>query len=538
MKNFRFSLQVKFLFCIILIVIPTLGVIFTWAGIQNEKQAMEQIMNQARILSKQIILTRQWITDCGGVMVSAKSEGARDIDCFFDDRMETSRGLFQRFTPSMVTKKLSQYSTQQDLYRFRLASLIPLNPENRPNHFEKDSLIKFTSEGRTEAFKFDIHGKNHHLHYIVPLYLEKACLECHHAQEVSQGGIRGGLSIVLPINEMQAAVKNNRMKLAVSGVVLICLVTITLFFMMRRMVITPLNDIEKITAEISKGNLEARVNINTGDEFEKLGSAFNNMAERISKGRDFLEEKITQATRELSEANQELQSLDKLKSDFLANMSHELRSPLTVIRGGIDYLNRTLKIEDNRGYLEIIDKNLARLIRLVSDLFDFTKIEAKKVEWYFEEENLTLLIKETIEIISPLATDKKISINYENPGDVIVEFDLERMEQVMVNLMDNAIKFSDWETEIKIKLEEDEKDVTVSVKDLGIGIPEKNLLTIFDKFSTVPSGSQSKTEGTGLGLAICKAIVEAHGGKIWAESVKGVSSTFFFTLPNPDKPER
>ncbi len=531
MKNIRFSLQTKFLLSIILIVIPTLGVIFTWAGIQNEKQAMEQITNQARILSKQIVLTRQWIADCGGVMVSARSEGARDINCFFDDSMETSRGLFKRFTPSMVTKKLSQYATQQDLYRFRLASLTPLNPENKADHFEKDSLIKFTNEGLIEAFKFDIHGKNHHLHYIVPLYLEKACLECHHAQGVSQGGIRGGLSIVLPINEMQVAVKNNRMKLAVSGVVLICLVTITLFFMMRRMVITPLKGIQKMTAEISKGNLEARVKINTGDEFEKLGHAFNNMAERISKGRDFLEEKIAQATKELSEANQELQSLDKLKSDFLANMSHELRSPLTVIRGGIDYLNRSLTIEDNRGYIEIIDKNLARLIHLVSDLFDFTKIEAKKVEWSFKQENLSILIQEVIEIISPLAVDKKIAINYENPGDVIVEFDLERIEQVMVNLIENAIKFSDWETEIRIKLEKGEEDITVSVKDLGIGIPEENLETIFDKFSTVPSGSKSKNEGTGLGLAICKAIVDAHGGMIWAESVKGVSSTFFFTLP-------
>ena len=140
-------------------------------------------------------------------MVPRESIGAKDLSYFFDDRMETPRGTFQRFTPSMVTKKLSQYATQQDLYRFRLASLTPLNPENRPDHFEKDSLVKFNSEGWTEAFKFDIHGKNHNLHYMVPLYLEKACLECHHAKEVSQNGIRGGLSIILPVNEMQIAVK-------------------------------------------------------------------------------------------------------------------------------------------------------------------------------------------------------------------------------------------------------------------------------------------------------------------------------------------
>jgi len=285
-----------------------------------------------------------------------------------------------------------------------------------------------------------------------------------------------------------------------------------------------------MTDEISKGNLDARVTIETGDELEKLGQRFNTMAHNLARGRDQMEEKVSQATKELSDANRELQTLDKLKSDFLANMSHELRTPLTVIRGGIDYLNRTIKKEDNRNYLEIIDKNLARLIHLVSDLFDFTKIEARKIEWAFDQVNLSVLIKEVIEIISPLSIDKNISINFENPGDVLVELDLERIEQVLVNLIENAIKFSDPGTAIQVGVKEDPAYVTVSVKDRGMGISEENIKTIFDKFSTVPSAGISKPEGTGLGLAICKAIVEGHGGKIWAESVNGESSTFFFTL--------
>lgn len=243
-----------------------------------------------------------------------------------------------------------------------------------------------------------------------------------------------------------------------------------------------------------------------------------------------MEEKIVQATKELSDANRELQTLDKLKSDFLANMSHELRTPLTVIRGGIDYLNRTIKKEDNRNYLEIIDKNLARLIHLVSDLFDFTKIEARTIEWSFDQVNLSILIEEVVDIISPLSIDKNIAITYENPRDILAELDLERIEQVLVNLIENAIKFSDPGTEIRIKVEEDPAYVTVSVNDQGMGISEENLKTIFDKFSTVPSAGVNKPEGTGLGLAICRAIIEGHDGRIWAESVKGESSTFYFTL--------
>jgi two-component system sensor histidine kinase BarA len=530
-KKIGLSLQWKFLLCIVLIIFPVLSIIFAWTGIQNEKQAKNQVVNQARVLSRQVVLTRQWISDCGGVMVPRESEGAKDTFYFYNKVLETPGGTFRQFTPSMVTKKLSQYSHRQDLYRFRLASLSPLNPENSPDEFEREALQKFKEGGLTEMARFDSQGEKKHLHYVVPLYMEKACLECHKRPGKYQGTIGGGLSVFLPIDRMALDIKKDHLKLAVFGTGFIVLTVFTLFVMMRRFVIKPLNAFEEMSAEIGKGNLEKRVTINTGDELERLGRAFNDMAERISRGRDFLEERIAQATQELSEANQELETLDKLKSDFLANMSHELRTPLTVIRGGIDYLNRKIEKEDNRGYLKIIDKNLTRLTHLVSDLFDFTKLEARKAEWSFEPENLTVLIQEVIDIISPLATDNRVAIDYENPGDIMVDFDLERVEQVLVNLIENAIKFSDQNTEIRVKIEESEEYATVSINDHGIGIPEENLETIFDKFSTVPSGRGGKLEGTGLGLAICKAIVTGHGGRIWAESKKGISSTFYFTLP-------
>ena len=531
MRKIELSLQWKFFLSIALIIVPTLGIIFTWTAVQQEKQSMDQVKNEARVLSKQIILTRQWISDCGGIFVNLKSRGGRDTVCFVEDRLKTSRGIYQRFTPSMVTRKLSQYSQREDLYQFRLASLNPLNPDNQPDEFEKKALELFKKNGTTEMFRYARQDGMPYFQYTVPLYLEKRCIKCHHGQEDFPNGVRGGLSVFLPVGNMKISVLHNHWKLAVSGTILILLTLLTMFILMRRFVIRPLKDLEKITGEISRGNLEARMEVNTGDEFERLGKTFNIMAQRVSMARDSLEEKIAQATRDLSEANRELKTLDKLKSNFLANMSHELRSPLTVIRGGIDYLSRTIKIEDNRNYLNIIDKNLDRLIHLVSDLFDFTKIEAKKIEWSLELVNLSELVQEVIEIINPLSVEKNIAISYHNPGEILVELDLERIEQVLVNLIDNAIKFSDSGTEIFIRVMDYEQTAMVAVADQGVGIPAENLATIFEKFSTVPSGSNSKTEGTGLGLAICKAIVEAHGGKIWAESKPGESSTFYFTLP-------
>jgi len=241
---------------------------------------------------------------------------------------------------------------------------------------------------------------------------------------------------------------------------------------------------------------------------------------------------VRQATEDLSKANLELKGLDKLKTDFLANMSHELRSPLTVIRGGVDYLNRTIKGSENRRYLGIIDKNLSRLIHLVSDLFDFTKIEAKKGDWSFDREDVTRLLHEVIEIISPRAAEKNITINCNAQGAIYADIDLERIEQVLVNLIENAIKFSEPGTEISIDLEEAPESIQVAVRDRGIGISKQSLTAIFEKFHTLPSsGGEGKREGTGLGLAISKGIVEAHGGRIWADSVKGEGSVFFFALP-------
>jgi len=533
MKTRPLSLQWKFLLSITLIIFPTIGIIFVWTGLQHERQAMDQVINQARILARQIVLTRQWISDCGGVMVPLKSKGARDTPYFYDDEMETPRGCFRRFTPSMVTKKLSQYSLSQNMYYFRLASLKPLDPKNSATTLEIKALKKFGDQGVKEIFQVEgQEGGVQFLHYMVPLFMDKTCLACHQKQGYSEGSIGGALSIFLPIGKIKASLARDHLQLAAAGVGFILLTILTLFFLLRHMVIKPLKELEDMTGKIGKGDFDARVDISTGDEVEKLAHAFNFMAQRLSKGKEVLEEKIRQATHDLSEANRELQTLDELKSEFLANMSHELRSPLTVIRGGVDYLNRTIEGEENRRYLAIIDKNIARLIHLVSDLFDFTRIEAGKADWIFEREDISGLIQEVIEIISPLARDKGISISYEYPGAMFAKLDLERIEQVLVNLIENAIKFSDQGGEISVEIEEDKDSVLVAIRDQGPGISREHTEVIFEKFHTLPSsGGKEKREGTGLGLAICKGIIEAHDGKIWAESEEGVGSTFFFRLP-------
>lgn len=531
MKKYRLSIQAKFLLCIALIFFPTFGMFILWEGYTQKKQSIAQIAQQAEVLCRQIIITRQWVADCGGIMAQRNSPGVGNVSFFFDDRINTNQGVFQRFTPSMVTKKLSDYSLKEDLYRFRLVSLSPMNPENTPNSFEKLALMNFEKENTKSMSRIIKTGKKEYYHYIVPLFADKSCLQCHKQNNLTTNSPQGGLSVVMPFDRLKTSLNENFRRRTAIGAAIFLLMLGTLFVMLRHVVVKPVVELEKMAGQIKEGNLDARIDIKAGDEFERLGTAFNTMTQKLAQSRETLEKRIDQATLDLSEANRELKSLDQLKSDFLANMSHELRSPLTVIRGGIDYLNRKIETEDNRNYLVIIDKNVARLTRLVTDLFDFTKLEAKKIEWSFEKENLTMLIEEVVEIINPIAQDKAVTINFTPTGDVYVEMDIERVEQVLVNLIENAIKFSDRRNRIEIFTTTGDQQVTVGIKDYGKGVDAKYIDSIFEKFSTVPTGTHSQTEGTGLGLAICKAIVEAHRGRIWVESEKGVTSTFYFSLP-------
>jgi signal transduction histidine kinase len=530
MRRLKLSLRHKFFLSIVFIIVPILGIIFAWAGVRSERNTTSQIINQARILARQIVMTRQWVSDCGGIMVNRDSDGAKETLYFLDDRLDTQRGTFSRFTPAMVTKKLSQYSLRENLYHFRLASLNPMNPDNAPDAFEKMALIRFVNKGAKEVYIFDKDGDQPVFRYSLPLYVDQACMECH--KNFSTGTVAGCLSIFFPSEQIKHALQNTHLKLAGAGTGLILLTIMTLFFLLRHVVIRPVNDLKGMATEISNGNLQARVHLETGDEFESLGLAFNRMGQRLAKSREIMEDKIAQATRELSDANRELQQLDELKTDFIADMSHELRSPVTAIKGGLDYLKRTIHEEGNKTYLALIDNNLLRLTHLVSDMLDLTRIEAGKVNWHFEENDLSVLIREVIEILSFKAGEKSIALCYPGSTPVWVEMDLERIEQVLVNLIENAIKFSSPGTRVEIDTRVESSWVKVTVKDFGIGIAEKDLETIFQKFHTLPSGGgNGQTKGTGLGLTICRKIVEAHGGRIWAQSTAGRGSTFCFLLP-------
>jgi len=233
-----------------------------------------------------------------------------------------------------------------------------------------------------------------------------------------------------------------------------------------------------------------------------------------------------------------LKELEKIRQDFVANVSHELRTPLTTIKGYSEtLLEGALKEEVASQFVQVIKKHTDRLTKIVEDLLMLSKVESKELRLNLEPLSLADLIDDVLDFVKDAATKKNLSIfKNESPPSLVVEADRNYLEQVFVNLLDNAIKYTPEGGRVSLSAsEKNQEEVLISVQDDGIGIPREDLPRIFERFYRVDKGRSQELGGTGLGLSIVKHIIQAHGGKVWAESQLGKGSTFYFTLPKNPK---
>lgn len=243
-------------------------------------------------------------------------------------------------------------------------------------------------------------------------------------------------------------------------------------------------------------------------------------------------------TEELQKRAQELKELDRLKSAFLANMSHELRTPLNSILGFADVILEELDgplTEPMDNDLRLIQKNGQHLLHLINDVLDMAKIESGRMNLNPERFKVHHVLSEVVSITSTLASEKNLSLFIDESSDQEIEIfaDNTRLRQIMINLVNNSIKFTErGSINICTKPMEGAR-VLITVKDTGIGIPPDKLEAIFQEFTQVDASTTRKAGGTGLGLPISRRLVEMHGGRVWAEStgVPGEGSIFFVELP-------
>jgi signal transduction histidine kinase len=238
--------------------------------------------------------------------------------------------------------------------------------------------------------------------------------------------------------------------------------------------------------------------------------------------------------RELEEKSRELETASRHKSEFLANMSHELRTPLNAVLGYAELIQDGIygevpaKIQD---VLERIQQNGRHLLGLINDVLDLSKIEAGQLTLSPSDYSMRELVLDVVSATEALAAEKKLALEVAVPADLPRGHgDERRLTQVLMNLVSNAIKFTD-KGSIDIRAQVEDSSFLVAVTDTGVGIAAEDRERIFEEFQQVDSSSTRKKGGTGLGLAIARRIVELHGGRIWVESTPGQGSTFAFTLP-------
>ncbi len=225
--------------------------------------------------------------------------------------------------------------------------------------------------------------------------------------------------------------------------------------------------------------------------------------------------------------------VEAIKKDFVANVSHELRTPLasikgyseTLLDGGLDD-RKTLK-----EFLRVIDRHATRMSRLIDDLLTLSTIESEQISVVKESLDIKELVSSTVSGLEKEAKDKGIRLGASfKKGLPPVLGDRDRLEQVMVNLLDNAIKYTPSGGQISVAVSNSDGEVRVDVKDTGIGIPEKDMPRIFERFYRIDKARSRELGGTGLGLAIVKHIIQGHNGKVWVESTPERGSKFSFTL--------
>jgi signal transduction histidine kinase len=241
------------------------------------------------------------------------------------------------------------------------------------------------------------------------------------------------------------------------------------------------------------------------------------------------------ATAELREANERLKELDRLKDEFVSTVTHELRTPLTSIRAFTEILldDPDVELGQRRNFLGIITKETERLTRLINQVLDLAKIESGKAEWVDSAVDMKEVISDTLAAMGQLFKERNIAVEARLPENASpVTADLDRMIQVMLNLLSNAAKFCDAVNgRIEIVLSEQDGCLRVDVRDNGRGISPKDQGEIFSKFHQVGGVLTDKPRGSGLGLHISRQIVEHFGGKMWVESDIGLGACFSFTLP-------
>jgi two-component system, NarL family, sensor histidine kinase BarA len=423
------------------------------------------------------------------------------------------------------------------------------DPANRPSD---DIGYRALQELRNGAEEFvHIDRDSNEYRYYGAVVASETCIACHHharrltadgSDAVAKGDLIGMARITLPLAAVESSLHATNAFVITAEIVKVVLAILAIYLVVRYVITKPVLHLKKVSDAIAHGNLDMRADIRTGDEFEELSHAFNRMLRHLVTVQEELREvngDLDGKVDELASVNLQLYEMNNVKNEFLATMSHELRTPLNSILGFSEVLadSRNLTDKEQR-YARNIQTSGRSLMTLINDVLDLAKIESGKMELHAAEFRMDDLVERQVSTLMPLAEKRQIALTWSVDAGIPTLFqDPGKLQQILTNLISNAIKFTPEGGRVRISASRVDDRCVVTVEDNGIGIPLDEQERIFEKFRQgrgVPGQTDALTrkyEGTGLGLSIVKELSRLLDGQVTLESEFGKGSIFRVELP-------
>ena len=537
----------RFLFGLCLLVLITGS--FWWYGNSTESLVYATTRSTGRHLVDAIMLQYHWKT------LEPEQQYASAID-FLSRTLQSEQYQSWLLTPDAVPEERSKFSRLD-------AAVLTYFQDRLPDAAPKGGPPSPSAEYR--EFRT---ADNAEYHYYQPIRWRSSCAGCHKylgmigdatatpdtepagtpRTLLANNDLMAVVKVVMPDSATRKAINWNRAILAATAIITVFLAMLAAYAIVRYVIVKPLEHLRDVADEVRRGNVQARAEIHTADEFEELGVAFNRMLrglvdsqEDLRKANSNLDDKVD----ELAQANLHLYEMNRLKSDFLATMSHELRTPLNSIIGFSDVLGSIESLDDRqKRYVQNIRSSGRMLLEMINDILDLAKIEAGKMEVRPGLFRLESLVSAQCDMVRPLAERKRIDLAFDiGPGLDELEQDPAKVQQVLGNLLSNAVKFTPegGRIDVRARLADEATgggpDLLLDVIDTGVGIAEEEQQAIFEKFRqgrVFQTGDDAMTRefsGTGLGLSIVRELCRLLGGDVSVESQLGRGSRFTVRLP-------